>query len=126
MYFDKNRNINNNQMSDKQITTLVKKVSKIMMIPDEKPVIANINQAEELMKEQDFYVGSKNGDYLIVFTGAKKAIIYREDENKIINVGPVVMDQEKPNTTETKEIKETVDKELKSTTTKTVTKEKVE
>lgn len=85
------------QLSDKEIQVLVKKVSKLINVPEEIPVVATIIKADQLIAEQKFYVGSKDGDYLIVFPKAQKAIIYREGENKLINVGPIIVDQ--PSTT---------------------------
>ncbi len=83
----------NSQLTDKQIASLVKKVSKLISVPDEKPVVATILKADELIAEQKFYLGSQNGDYLIVFPTAQKALIYREKEDKLINVGPIIVDQ---------------------------------
>jgi hypothetical protein len=81
------------QLSEKQIKSLVVKVSKLINVPEELPVVATIIKAEELMVEQKFYTGSKDGDYLIVFPTAQKAMIYRKDEDKLINVGPIIVDQ---------------------------------
>ncbi len=81
------------QLSDKEIKSLINKVSKLINVPEETPVIATIIKAEELIAEQKFYVGSKDGDYLIVFPTAQKALIYREKEDKLINVGPIIIDQ---------------------------------
>ena len=80
------------QLSEKEIKSLVTKVSKLINVPDETPVIATIIKADQLIAEQKFYAGSKDGDYLMVFPTAQKAIIYRESENKLINVGPIVVD----------------------------------
>ena len=81
------------QLSDKEIKVLVDKVSKLINVPDEIPVIATIVKADQLIVEQKFYVGSKDGDYLMVFPKAQKAIIYRENEDRLINVGPIIIDQ---------------------------------
>lgn len=81
------------QLSEKQIENLINKVSKLIVVPDEEPVVATIIKAEELMAEQKFYLGSQNGDQLIFFPKAQKALIYRKSENKLINVGPVMVDQ---------------------------------
>lgn len=81
------------QLSDKEIKSLVTKVSKLINVPEETPVIATIIKADQLIAEQKFYAGSKDGDYLMVFPTAQKAIIYREKENRLINVGPIIVDQ---------------------------------
>ncbi len=104
----------NNQLTDKQVASLVKKVSKLIAVPDEKPVVATILKADELIAEQKFYLGSQNGDYLIVFPTAQKALIYREKENKLINVGPIIVDQNKQAPTSTS----SSNTEENSTTTK--------
>jgi len=80
------------QLSEKEIKSLVTKVSKLINIPEETPVVATILKADQLIAEQKFYAGSKDGDYLMVFPTAQKAIIYRESEDKLINVGPIVVD----------------------------------
>ena len=100
------------QLSEKQIQSLVKKVSKLINVPEESPVVATIIKADELIAEQRFYAGSKDGDYLIVFPQAQKAIIYRENEDRLINVGPIIVDQ--PATTTTQQ---TAPVEAKATTT---------
>lgn len=105
------------QLSDKEIQVLFTKVSKLINVPDETPVIATIIKADQLIVEQKFYVGSKDGDYLMVFPKAQKAIIYRENEDRLINVGPIIVDQLTTN-------KEPVVVETKSTATTTVDKSK--
>lgn len=102
------------QLSEKQIKTLVTKVSKLINVPAETPVIATIIKADQLIAEQKFYAGSKDGDYLMVFPTAQKAIIYRESENKLINVGPIIVDQKATST-------KSVTVETNATTTKATT-----
>jgi hypothetical protein len=82
-----------NRLTPKETKSLVTKVSKLINVPDEEPVIATIAKADELIAEQKFYAGSKDGDYLIVFPTNQKAIIYRKKENRLINVGPIIVDQ---------------------------------
>ena len=112
-FYDPKGDAESQQLSDKEIKSLVNKVSKLIIVPDETPVIATIIKAEELIVEQKFYLGSKDGDYLIVFPTAKKALIYRENENRLINVGPIIVDQQATSTPQ-----EPVQKEEVSTSTK--------
>jgi len=72
---------------------LVGKVSKLYAVPDETPTVAQINDKEKL-KEQPFFQSTQNGDYLLIFTKAKLAVLFRENENKLINVGPIAITPE--------------------------------
>ena len=68
---------------------LVAKVSKLIDLPtDEKPTVATITDISKLA-DQAFFKNAKNGDKVIIYTNAKKAILYRESENKILEVGAV-------------------------------------
>lgn len=69
---------------------LVGKVEKLYQLPNEKPTVAQINDKDKL-KEQPFFKSAQNGDYLLIFTNSKLAVLYREGENKLINVGPIAI-----------------------------------
>lgn len=67
------------------------KVSKLMQLPsDEEPVVATVSDKDKL-KDQPFFKNAANGDKILIFTVAKKAIIYRESEDRLINVGPIAV-----------------------------------
>ena len=57
-------------------------------LPNETPTLAAIKDKTKL-QDQAFFKNAENGDYLLVYPNAKIAIIYREQDNKIINVGPI-------------------------------------
>lgn len=78
---------------------LMKSVGRLMIVPSEDPIIATINEAELLRKEQPFYNGVENGDYLIVFPKAQKAIIYSPTKKVIVNSGPFKIDDTPKETT---------------------------
>lgn len=85
------------EKQEREITELLEDVSTHMLVPDERPVVATINQADTLIKEQPFYNGSKNGDKLIIFPKSQKAIIYSPTRDVIINSGPFVINSGTPN-----------------------------
>ncbi len=70
---------------------LIEKVSQLILVPDnESPTLAKIVNVENLKKTNpDFYEFAQNGDRLIFYSS--KAIIYREEDNIIINVAPVIV-----------------------------------
>lgn len=62
---------------------------KLIKCPNEKPTVATIIDIDTLKKDNpEFYKDAKNGDRIIVFT--TKAIIFRTEENMIINIAPVI------------------------------------
>ena len=74
----------------KQMQQIIDNVAKLMILPKgEQPVIATIMDSITLAKEQPFYIGSSNGDVVLVYQKALKAIIYNPEKNIIVNVGPV-------------------------------------
>jgi lipopolysaccharide export LptBFGC system permease protein LptF len=83
-------------------TKLKDKVSKLMQLPDEEATIATVQDSDKL-KEQEFFKNAKNGDKVLIFTTDKKAVIYRESENKVINSGPIVLNSNTDNNPETKQ-----------------------
>lgn len=79
--------------AEKEVKMVVADVKKLMLVPDtEIPQVATISDAEGLAKTQAFFIDVKNGDKVLIYLQAQKAIIYRPSENKIVNVGPVVTD----------------------------------
>lgn len=81
-----------NELDAAQSKALLARVGKLIELPEgEDPVIAAISDVESLAHEQNFYKDAKNGQKLIVYYGAQKAIIYDEQENILVNVGPVFL-----------------------------------
>ena len=70
---------------------LVTKVGQYIILPKgEDPVVALINDRELLAKEQKFYQDAQNGDVLLIYPKAAKAIIYSPKRNILVNVGPLI------------------------------------
>lgn len=68
---------------------LVARVGKLMILPPEdNPVVITVSDIDKL-KDQPFFARGKNGDKVLIFTGAKEAILYDPDANKIVEVGPI-------------------------------------
>jgi hypothetical protein len=72
----------------KDLETTISQVGKLMLLPTETPTLATISDLEKV-KGQDFFKNAAAGDKVLVYTGAKKAILYRPSNNKIIEVGVV-------------------------------------
>ena len=90
LFFKYNKLKNDPKSTAKNDTTLViKEVGDIYELPtNEEPTVAKIQDKQKL-KDQAFFDKSQNGDYLLVYTKNKLALIYRSTTNKLINVGPI-------------------------------------
>ncbi len=77
-----------------EVDSLVAEVSKLIALPsDEKPTVATITDIEKL-KDQAFFKSAANNDRVLIYTNAKKAILYRPSEKRIIDVGAVNINQQ--------------------------------
>lgn len=75
---------------------IISEVGKLIELPtDERPTVATVSDAEKL-KAQPFFSKAKNGDTVLIYTNSKRAILYRADENRIIEVGAVNINQATP------------------------------
>jgi len=80
---------NPQKIAQQEVQELVSKVSKLIVLPEgETPTIATVSDPEKL-KEQPFFANAKKGDKVLIYTNAKKAILYDPVNNKIVEVAPV-------------------------------------
>lgn len=77
--------------ASKADANLVKTVGELMFLPSEEPTIATVTDKEKLAK-QPFFAQAENGDKVIIYTQAKKAILYRPTQKKIVDVAPLITD----------------------------------
>lgn len=84
----------NPEIVTKQETeALVEQAGKLIDLPkDETPQVATVLDKDKL-KDQPFFANAQNGDKILIYTKAKKAIVFRPKENRLINVGPIAIDQ---------------------------------
>lgn len=75
--------------AEEEVNDVVNKVGKLMELPkDEEPTVATVSDVNKL-KDQAFFQKAQNGDKVLIYAQAKKAILYRPSINKIIDVAPV-------------------------------------
>ena len=79
---------NEAQVSAAETEALVDEVGKIILLPDETPTVATVTDLAPL-KDQPFFANAKVDDKVLIYQGAKKAILYRPSEQRIIEVAPV-------------------------------------
>lgn len=80
---------NPNLFATEEVKNYVTQISKLMMLPSgETPTLATVNDKEKL-KGQAFFANAENGDKVLIYTTAKKAILFRPSLDKIIDVAPI-------------------------------------
>lgn len=82
-----------NQEDSERVLT---KLDKILLTEsDQEPTVARIEDANVLREaNSDFYKNAENGDYLVLYP--QRAIIYREADNRVINVAPIINTSQLP------------------------------
>lgn len=64
-------------------------VRKLIILPkDETPTIATVTDSKKL-KSQSFFSKASNGDKVLIYTKAKKAILFNPTQNVVVEVAPV-------------------------------------
>lgn len=79
--------VEKNQAETDRVMTALKKV--LFVGEQDAPTVARVEDPEKLKKSnQEFYKDVLAGDYLVIFP--KRAVIYRESNNQIINIAPII------------------------------------
>ncbi len=75
--------------SSNDLNTVVAQVGRLVILPtDEQPTLATVSDVSKL-QGQPFFAGAANGDKVLVYNKAKKAILYRPSLNKIVEMAPL-------------------------------------
>src|SRR5437870_68505 len=68
---------------------LIAKVGQLIVLPQgEEPTVVTVVDPEKL-KDQAFFASAQKGDKALIYTNAKKAILYSSSTNKILEVAPI-------------------------------------
>lgn len=99
--------------SQAEVLKLVEKIGKLIVLPEgETPTVATVTDLAAL-KDQPFFAQAELGDKVLIYSNAKKAILYSVLLNKIIEVSPLNVANN--DTTSTTKVASTT--EVKKTTT---------
>ena len=83
---------NPQKVSQEENQKIIDAVGKLVLLPEgEAPTIATVTDPEKLKGQQAFFARAAEGDKVLIYTGALKAIMYRPSENKIIEIAPLVI-----------------------------------
>lgn len=81
------------QAAQEEAKKLVVEVGRLIILPtNEQPTIATVTDPVGL-RDQPFFANAKKGDKVLIYTNAKKAILYNPTEGKIVEVAPISIGQ---------------------------------
>jgi len=83
-YFKKNREVD-----------VISMVGNLMVLPNEVPTVATVTDKNKI-NSQSFFKDAENGDKVLIFAKASKAVLYRPSENKVIEAAVVNVDNNEP------------------------------
>ena len=86
---------NNSSSSQTEVKQAVEKVGKLILLPTETPVMAKVTDPAKL-SGQVFFKHASAGDIILMYKGAKEAILYDPVKNLIINVAPLNLEEPTP------------------------------
>ena len=92
--------VNPTEVAQAENQKIIDMVGKLLLLPEgEAPTIATVTDPAKLKSEQAFFAKAEDGDKVLIYTRALKAIMYRPSTNKIVEVAPLVIGN--PNTPST-------------------------
>ena len=84
---------NPNKLVQEETSKLVARVSKLIVLPEgETPTVATVAEPEKL-QNQPFFAKAKKGDRVLIYTNARKALLYDPESNRIVEVAPINIGQ---------------------------------
>jgi hypothetical protein len=94
MFYKRSKELTTNpqKVTQEENQKVIDAVAKLALLPEgETPTIATVTDADKLKAGQAFFAKAANGDKVLIYTQALKAIMYRPSENKIIEIAPLVI-----------------------------------
>lgn len=91
--------IQNPASTREEVKGLVSEVGKLIDLPKgEDPTVATVTDISKL-QDQPFFQKAKNGDKVLIYTNAKKAILYDPLSKKVLDVAPINIGTQSAQTT---------------------------
>lgn len=79
----------------KEVESLTKKIDRHLLLPTgEVPQLRTIEDAKAAAGAQTFFAGTVDGDKVLIYVNARKAVVYSPSRDLVVNVGPIFMDEE--------------------------------
>lgn len=95
-YFYKKSTTNEAAISAREVKNLTNEIGKLVMLPtDETPTVATVSDPEAL-KDQPFFANALKDDKVLIYSNAKKAILYRPSIERVVNIAPLNLGEADP------------------------------
>ncbi len=92
LFFTKDSAQNLNKIQFEDNAKMIAEIGKLITLPEgETPTIATVSDLEKL-SDQAFFANALLGDKVLIYTKARKAILYRPSEKKLIEVAELKLD----------------------------------
>ena len=100
-YYELNNLKNNPQsITKKEVSDLVDKVSRLVLLPEKEiPTVATVSDLEKL-KDQTFFAKAQKGDKVLIYAEAKKAYLYSVTKDRVIDIAPLNLGNKEESNTE--------------------------
>ena len=72
-------------LAEQRTVDVMEKLGEIMELPNENPQLVTVSDVTQL-RDQKFFANAQNGDVVVIFSQAQKAVLYRPTTNKIIEI----------------------------------------
>lgn len=80
---------NPQKITQDERAALLAQVSRLIVLPQgEDPTVATVSNID-VLRAQPFFANAKNGDRVLIYANARKAILYDPVNNRIVEVAPV-------------------------------------
>ena len=77
-------------VAERERAEIISKVGAHIVLPkDEVPTLATVSDPEQL-KKYPFFSNAEKGDKVLIYSLAKKAILYRPVGDKIVEIAPII------------------------------------
>lgn len=80
--------IDRQKIAQDERALLIAQIGQLIVLPSEDPTVATVSNVE-VLRNQPFFANAKNGDRVLIYANARKAILFDPVNNKIVEVAPV-------------------------------------
>lgn len=78
-----------NSTAKDEVSVISRNIGKFMELPNETPTLATVTDKEKL-QDQVFFQNAQNGDKVLIYSQAQKAILYRPSTSKVVEVTSLI------------------------------------